>query len=40
MTVPWRLVHVEPFATRAEAVNRERYCKTGKGREDLRAIPA
>ena len=35
--VPWRLVQVESFTTRAEAVNRERYYKTGKGREELQA---
>ena len=33
--VPWELVHVEVFATRSEAVRREAYLKTGKGREDL-----
>ncbi len=33
--VPWRLVHSEAFATRAEAVQRERFLKTGKGRDEL-----
>jgi len=35
---PWNLVHREDFATRAEAVRRERYFKTGKGREELLKI--
>ena len=38
--VPWRLVQVESFTTRAEAVNRERYYKTGKGREELKPLLA
>jgi putative endonuclease len=33
--VPWRLVHSETFATRAEAVQRERFLKTGRGRDEL-----
>jgi putative endonuclease len=33
--VPWVLVRVEEFATRSEAAHRERYYKTGRGREDL-----
>jgi putative endonuclease len=33
---PWVLVYREDFATLAEAVRRERYLKTGKGREELR----
>jgi putative endonuclease len=37
---PWRLVHTETFATRSDAVRRERYFKTGKGREDLDCILA
>ena len=36
--IPWVLVHFEAFATRAEAVRRERYFKTGKGREELDAL--
>jgi hypothetical protein len=31
--VPWSLVHSESFASRA--VRRERYYKTGRGREEL-----
>ena len=33
--IPWRLVHQEHFPTRAEAVRRERFYKTGKGRDFL-----
>ena len=32
---PWKLVHRETFATRAEAARREKYFKTGKGRDEL-----
>jgi putative endonuclease len=33
--VPWTLEHSESFATRAEATKRERYFKTGRGRDEL-----
>ena len=33
--VPWVLVHGESFATRSEAAQRERYYKTGRGRDEL-----
>jgi putative endonuclease len=36
--VPWVLLHTEAVATRAEAVRRERYYKTGRGREELEAL--
>lgn len=32
---PWMLLHSEEFATRAEAFQRERFFKTGKGRDLL-----
>jgi putative endonuclease len=32
---PWVLVHSESFATRSEAALRERYFKTGRGRDEL-----
>jgi len=35
---PWELVHVEEFTTRAEAMRRERYLKTGKGRDELKRL--
>jgi putative endonuclease len=34
----WELVRSEEFATRAEAMRRERYLKSGKGREEVIAI--
>jgi putative endonuclease len=36
--VPWILIHSESFATRREAVQRELYYKTGRGRDDLNAF--
>jgi len=33
--IPWAMVHSEPFSTRAEAVRRERYLKSGRGRDEL-----
>ena len=36
--VPWRVVYTESFATRAEAVRRERELKTGRGRDELRRL--
>ena len=33
--VPWTLVYSESFATRAEAVRRERSLKSGQGRAEL-----
>jgi putative endonuclease len=35
---PWELGHREEFNTRGGAVRRERYLKTGKGREELRRL--
>lgn len=35
---PWKLIHSEVFRTRAEAVRRERFLKTGRGREELQAL--
>jgi putative endonuclease len=32
---PWTVVHSEAFPTRAEAARRERFLKTGQGREQL-----
>jgi len=36
--VPWALVHSESFATRSQAVRRERYLKTGRGRDELKRL--
>ena len=33
--IPWILLHCEDFPTRAAAMTRERYYKTGRGREEL-----
>lgn len=30
---PWKLVHLEKFSSRKEAIVKERYLKTGIGRE-------
>ena len=30
---PWKVVYVEFFATKEEAMNREHYFKSGKGRD-------
>ena len=35
--VPWRLIYTEEYLTRSQAVQRERYYKTGKGRDELDA---
>ena len=36
--VPWALVYTEQFSTRAEDERRERYLKSGKGRDELGRI--
>jgi len=33
--IPWSLIHSEAFSTRGEATARERYYKTGRGRDEL-----
>jgi len=33
---PWELLYREDFTTRAEAMARERYFKTGSGRDELK----
>ncbi len=38
LTKPFKLVYSERFETRPEAVRREMYFKTGKGREELKRI--
>ena len=37
---PWDLIHTESYGSRAEAISRERYFKSGKGREELKSILA
>jgi putative endonuclease len=34
----WEMLYHEEFASRAEAMKREKFLKTGKGREELRRI--
>lgn len=36
--MPWKLLYFEIFETRDEAVLREKYFKTGSGREFLKGI--
>ena len=35
---PWELIYYEEFPSRAEAVRRERFLKSGQGREELKLI--
>jgi putative endonuclease len=37
---PWDLVHHEQYSTFAEALHRERFLKTGKGRQELKRLLA
>ena len=32
---PWKLIAIEEFETRSDAMKREKFLKTGKGREFL-----
>jgi hypothetical protein len=36
--MPWTLVHSESFSSRAEAAERERYYKSGRGRDELESL--
>jgi putative endonuclease len=35
---PFEVIHIEQFSSRAEAMQREKFLKTGRGREELKAI--
>ena len=35
---PWELVHREEFGMRGEAMRRERFLKSGQGREELKKL--
>ena len=37
---PWKLVHQEEYATRSEAMRRERFLKSGRGREEFKRLLA
>jgi putative endonuclease len=30
---PWKIIHIEAFETKADAMKREKFLKSGKGRE-------
>ena len=34
--IPWELVYSEIYSTKSEAIKRENYLKTGKGREFIK----
>jgi putative endonuclease len=36
--IPWTLIYDERFESRSDALRRERYFKTGKGRDELDAL--
>ena len=36
--MPWKLIYSEEFVTRSEAVRRENFFKSGKGREHVKKI--
>lgn len=38
LTRPFKLVYSEKISTRVEAIRKEKYFKTGKGREELKSI--
>jgi putative endonuclease len=37
---PWRLIYQESYPSRGEAMRREKYFKTGKGRDELSRLMA
>jgi putative endonuclease len=37
---PWQLLYFETFSFRTQAMERERYLKTGKGRDEVMAVLA
>ena len=36
---PWKLIYKEEVASRSEALKRERFLKSGKGREFIKKFP-
>jgi putative endonuclease len=36
--IPWILIHSEQFETRVAAARKERYYKTGRGRDELNRL--
>ncbi len=37
---PWTLIRTEEYVTKAEAINREKFLKTGRGRELVKLFVA
>jgi putative endonuclease len=37
---PWQLLYFETFSFRSQAMERERHLKTGKGRDEVKAVLA
>jgi putative endonuclease len=35
---PWEIIYTEEYSSRSEAMKREKFLKTGKGREFLKSI--
>lgn len=35
---PWSLIHIETYETKKEAMDRERFLKSGQGREMVKGI--
>ena len=36
---PWEIIHTEEFATKAEAMDREKWLKSGVGRAFTKTLP-
>ncbi|MFA6260587.1 MAG: GIY-YIG nuclease family protein [Bacteroidia bacterium] len=36
---PWRVIHTETFASKVEAMKREKELKSAKGRQFIHALP-
>ena len=36
---PWKVIHLDFFTSKTEALKREKYLKTGVGREFIKKIP-
>ena len=36
---PWKLIHTEVYTSKAEALKREKYLKSGVGRRFIKTLP-
>ncbi len=36
---PWEIIHTEAFQTKSEAIAREKWLKSGSGREFTKSLP-